>query len=368
MITCFLNTAVNTSLIDPIDLVANSNQRVPIHGSAVVNNGLVLFGDSEQYSLTTANDVLTSETASVTKIANYTFDSVSNPIYIGTNLGFISSGLTRMYEMTNVYDRGPVDINERSQQIQTQFGQGYNMPVSSREQSQVVVYKKYDNEDFGLSNRSLYLYRFRQENSQESSQTSWVRWQVSRPIAYVSMPRDKMFVVLDNGDLYKIESTVINNTSDPGLLGGIPRFKDGWTDKTPNTDGINYRTTITFPTIYPRSKEVSDITSNVIIHRLKISTSLVGTYMLRLFRDGYDDYNTRVEQTPADDYTASPFPIPGAADIPSYPLRGEHVETVPVYTRNTACSVTITTDDDAPLTLRSMTWEGDWNPPYYKRA
>ena len=49
----------------------------------LVNNGLVLFGDSEQYSVTTANDVLTSETANVTKIANYTFDPVSNPIYIG---------------------------------------------------------------------------------------------------------------------------------------------------------------------------------------------------------------------------------------------------------------------------------------------
>ena len=49
-------------------MVANSNQRVPIHGSAVVNNGMVLFGESEQYSLTTANDVLTSETANVTKI------------------------------------------------------------------------------------------------------------------------------------------------------------------------------------------------------------------------------------------------------------------------------------------------------------
>ena len=88
----FLNTAVSTSLIDPIDLVANSNQRVPIHGSAVVNNGLVMFGDSEQYSMTTANDVLTSETASLTKIANYTFEPMSNPIYLGTNIGFVGAG------------------------------------------------------------------------------------------------------------------------------------------------------------------------------------------------------------------------------------------------------------------------------------
>ena len=40
----FLNTAISSSIIDPIDLVANSNQRVPIHGSAVINNGMVLFG------------------------------------------------------------------------------------------------------------------------------------------------------------------------------------------------------------------------------------------------------------------------------------------------------------------------------------
>ena len=105
------------SPIDPIDLIANSNQKVPIHGSAVVNNAMVLFGDTEQYSLATNDSLLTSQTASLTKVSNFTFDPVSNPIYLGTNLGFISKGIKKFYEMTNIYDRGPVDINERSQQI-----------------------------------------------------------------------------------------------------------------------------------------------------------------------------------------------------------------------------------------------------------
>ena len=47
----FLNTAIDISVIDPIDVIANSEQRVPIHGSAIVNNAMVLFGDSEQYML-----------------------------------------------------------------------------------------------------------------------------------------------------------------------------------------------------------------------------------------------------------------------------------------------------------------------------
>jgi len=361
----FIKTALTTSPVDPIDLIANSNQRVPIFSSAVVNNGLVLFGDSEQYSLTTANDVLSSETASLTKIANYTFNSMSDPIYLGTNLGFVSAGFSRFYEMTNVYDRGPVDINERSQQIQTRFGQGFNMPVSSREQSQVIVYHRYTTS----GSKDMMMYRFRQENSQESTQTSWVRWDVDEPILYVSMPRDRVYVVLESGKFYEINSSVIQNTNNPTLELPIPKFTDGWTD---TSDGVPYTTKITFPTIYPRGKESYDVTANTTIHRVKLSTALIGTYDLTIDREGYESYSILVEQTPSDNtFASSPpdvtTPI-GDITISIPPLRGEHIETVPIYTRNKNLTLTMSTDYDAPLTLRSMTWEGDWNPPYYKRV
>jgi len=371
----FLNTAVSTSLIDPIDIVANSEQRVPIYGAAVVNNGLVLFGESEQYAMTTNSDLLTSETANVTKIANYTFDESSNPIYLGTNLAFISSGSTRFYEMTNVYDRGPVDINERSQQIQTQFGRGFNMPVSSREQSMAIVYKRYVRHDISSRSREMYLYRFRQENSQESSQTSWVRWSTDKPVAYVSLPRDKMFVVVANttsSELYLMDSSSLEGLP-ASSASVVPNFTDGYTD---NADGAPFETRITFPTIYPRGKESYDITSNVTIHRVKLSTAAIGAYDLTIDRKGYDTYNILVEQTPSDEFLASspqgsPYPDKDPEEdftITIPPLRGEHVETVPIYTRNKNLTLTMSTNYNAPLTLRSMTWEGDWNPPYYKRV
>ena len=357
----FLNTAIEISLIDPIDIVANSNQRVPIHGSAVVNNAMVLFGDSEQYSLSTNESLLTSDTANVTKISNYTFDSVSNPIYLGTNLAFISKGLTRFYEMTNVYDRGPVDINERSQQILSRFGQGFNMPVSSREQAQAIVYKKHT----GTGSPDMMLYRFRQENSQESSQTSWVRWRLGYPnplkphnVCYVSLPQDKMFVAVEidgKCKLYKQDSGSVDGLpANANSLPALPRYTDGWKG---NQNGYNFTTEIKFPTIYPRAKEGYDITSNLTIHRVKLSTAALGAYRLTIERKGYDTYNLLHEQTFADEYNA---------DFPH--LYGEHVETVPVYTRNKNLTLTLHTNFDAPFTLRSMTWEGDWNPPYYKRG
>ena len=155
--------------------------------------------------------------------------------------------------MTNVYDRGPVDINERSQQIQTQFGQGFNMPASSREQSMMMVYKKYISDT--SNSRAMYLYRFRQENSQESSQTSWVRWRVDEPVAYVSLPQDKMFIVVGTGTeskLYKMDSgTIAGLPANAGSLNVIPNFTDGY---TADADGVPFETKIVFPTIYGQTR------------------------------------------------------------------------------------------------------------------
>ena len=384
----FIDTGLTVSTIDPLDVVANSNQRVALHGSAVVNNSMVIFGESEQYSLTTDSSILSPDTVTVSKISNYTFDRNSEPIYLGTNLGFVSSGLTRFYEMTNIYDRGPVDINERSQQIQTQFGQGFNMPVSSREQSMALIYKKFRTQDefdnWGLwesagdNSKDIYMYRFRQENSQVSKQTSWVKWTIDdvedyedptvfhqgSKVAYVSMPRDKVFVVMQDGiytKLYRMQSNVIEGlpASSSNGLDAVPHFTDGYTIDSEGvyTPGFEYESKVVFPTIYPRGKEAYDITSNVTIHRVKLSTSAIGTYNLKVDRVGYDTYETLVEQTPADEY------------LSHYPtLSGHKIETVPVYTRNTNLSLTMSTKFDAPFTLHSMTWEGDWNQPYYRRA
>ena len=98
-----------------------------------------------------------------------------------------------------------------------------------------------------------------------------------------------------------------------------------------------------------------DITANTTIHRVKLSTAAIGAYEFLINRAGYDPYNILVEQTPSDEYRA---------DFPT--LYKEYIETVPIYTRNKNLTLTMSTKYNAPLTLRSMTWEGDWNPPYYK--
>ena len=262
--------------------------------------------------------------------------------------------------MTNLYERGPVDINERSQQIQNAFGRGFNMPVSSREQSMVLVYK------YGSVSNDLRVYKFRQESSQESSQTSWVRWELDKSISYVSMPRDKIFVFLEDGTgsckMYKMDT--FNSLSTQSVLSREvlppPQYTDGYKGAEP---GVHFTTAIEFPTIYAVAGEKADVTANLTLHRLKVSTGTTGTYEMIIEREGYDDYRLLVEQKPADNFDYNAEPIYEAYSSMATPAK---IDTFPVYTRNKNLKLTITTDFDQPFTLKSMTWEGDFNRPYYK--
>ena len=88
----------------------------------------------------------------------------------------------------------------------------------------------------------MMLYRFRQENSQESSQTSWVRWRVPFPeVLYVpACLQDKLFVAVkvsdspDKGILFVEDgqrSVVEGLPANPGnsLNLIVPKYMDGWT-------------------------------------------------------------------------------------------------------------------------------------------
>ena len=258
-------------------------------------------------------------------------------------------------------------MNERSQQVQGEFCRRFDQAVSSREQSMAVFYKR----NFGGSRgaRTIYLYRFRQENSQESSQTSWVTWKLPYDVVHIAMPADKIYVVLDTGkvddvtglsktELYKMDGSTLAGlpAANTPLLDNTPNYLDGWyEDDQGEIQGHKYETRIVIPTIYVRNGDSHDVNANLTIHRVKLSTSATGTYQLNVDRKGYDSYDILVEQAPSDEYRAG-----------TDKYYNKKVETVPIYTRNKNLTLTLTTDYNTSFTLNSMTWEGDYNRPYYK--
>ena len=55
-------------------------------------------------------------------------------------------------------------------------------------------------------------------------------------------------------------------------------------------------------------------------------------------------------------------------DVSDAPYLEEFIKTVPVYEKNTNVDVTLRSSHPAPATLRSVSWEGDYSPMFYKRV
>ena len=168
-----------------------------------------------------------------------------------------------------------------------------------------------------------------------------------------------MFVIVyikqEDNDDYSWQLWSVDSAPPPDYNPDESIYLDGYYMDQGKPVGSKYETRITFPAIYPRNKDSSDVTANLTIHRLKLSTGLAGVYELDINRYGYDPYHILVEQTHMDEYLSDEIPV-----------RGQHIETVPIYTRNKNLRVTMRTNYDAPLILNSMSWEGDYNRPFYK--
>ena len=105
------------------------------------------------------------------------------------------------------------------------------------------------------------------------------------------------------------------------------------------------------------NKPESDVNSSLVLHRIKLHFGKIGLYETTLKRVGKNDYTEVYESTELDEYDAS-----------DAPYLEEFIKTVPVYERNTNVDITLKSSHPAPATLRSVSWEGDYSPKYYKRV
>ena len=125
--------------------------------------------------------------------------------------------------------------------------------------------------------------------------------------------------------------------------------------------GYLYPYEVKLPTLYPTKIEgqrsTADVNSSLVLHRVKFHFGKIGLYETTLERVGKTDYTEVYESTELDEYDAS-----------DAPYLEEFIKTVPVYEKNTNVEITLKSSHPAPATLRSLSWEGDYSPKYYRRV
>ena len=124
--------------------------------------------------------------------------------------------------------------------------------------------------------------------------------------------------------------------------------------------GYVYTMTVDLPKLYyiaGGEQTKSDYTSDLIIHRIKVSTGLSGPVKYNVNLTGIPDRTQTISSIMPYTYTAN--------DVA---MSAESVHEVPVHQRNENISFSIVGDTPLPVSLLGMTWEGKYGKKFYNRV
>ena len=407
-------SAIQLIASDPIDISASSEYPAILFDGIQVNTGLVLFSKNQQFMLTTDSDAFSPLTAKINALSTYNFNPATNPISLGTTLGFLDNAgkHSRFFEMARVQREGEPEIIEQSAVVSKLFEKDLKLISNSRENS--VIF-------FSSENTStLYGYRYFDQIN-ERKLASWFKWQLTGDIIFHCMLDDSLFVVVKNGtNKYQLLKYAIKADSDTFMLAENRVHLDhlmetsGWTynattkkstltkpnglessnqlvayDNTGTTNlgrygkitvngddleldgnwsgesfliGYQFTMEVKLPTIYYLTQSGqnwrADTRAHTILHRVKFGFGPIGLYETTLSRTGRVDYTELFEVTNADQYISNTGPT----------VEDNNLRTVPIYDRNINTALSIKSTHPAPATIHNMTWEGVYTSNNYQRV
>ena len=414
----FAKSAIQLIASDPIDIAASSEYPAIIYDGIQVNTGLLLFSKNQQFMLTTDSDIFSPTTAKINALSTYNFNFKTNPISLGTTVGFLDNAgkHSRFFEMAQIQREGEPQVIEQSAVVAKLFENDLTLISNSRENS-IILFSEDDQS-------TLYGYRYFDQIT-ERKLASWFRWTLPGTIKYHCMQDDALYVVIENNnqrELLKFSIRMDSNTvalnddrvhldylmpvtalaasaysggkttfTKPSGLNGVgqiaaydiddsnnPALAIGnYAEVTVNGNNLEipgdwtgqdfyigylYTMSVTVPTIYYVTKVGenfrADTRSHTILHRVKLGFGPVGIYETTLSRTGRPDYTELFEVTPANQIAAN---TTGVFD-------DNILRTVPIYDRNINTTLVVKSTHPSPANFHTLTWEGVYNNNFYQRV
>ena len=416
-------SAIQLVASDPIDISASSTYPAILYDGIQTNTGLVLFSKNQQFMLTTDSDVFSPLTAKINSLSTYNFNYSTNPISLGTTLGFLDNAgkYSRFFEMAQVQREGEPQVIEQSAVVSRLFEKDLKLISNSRENS-VIFFSEEETS-------TLYGYRYFDQIT-ERKLASWFKWTLSGIIKYHCMQDDFLYVVVrsevgTNGKdhLLKFALKMDSNTASLGenrIHLDHLQTSNGWSYDPSTNKSTRSRQLGSLggleSTAYQLAAYDADATGNLGRYgKITINNSnqmeLVGDWSNEGFFIGYQYtmeveiptiyyltqsganwradtrattilhrvkfgfgpvglYETTLKRTGRVDYTET-FELTGADSYQANTSsinNDNNLRTVPIYDRNINTALTIKSKHPAPATIHNMTWEGVYNNNFYERV
>jgi hypothetical protein len=408
---------------DPIDINCSSLRPAVLHSVIPAAQGLILFSRQEQFLLYSDDGILTPTTATIRTISNYDNDKLVIPTDVGSSIVFTSKspGYTRIFAMITRGQQENPDVQDIGRIVSEWIPDTVTQLVASPQTSYFALY--------GPSSEYAYFFR-NYVVGEDTVMQAWFNWKLPGQIQFMVPDNDDVFIVTysngrysllqtnltqspstpilrtDEGqvvqlclDMYANPSSIVYdatskvskcylpysdistlnpaiviadplNTGQSGFFLTPERGSDGGgaylivpgenlTGQTSKVYlGYKYEFDVYLPKIFYRpSENLTDYTANLTIARIKVSVGLSSNVGFKLKAANMNEwYDIQLAQK-ADYYLSD--------DVP---LANETVYTLPIHQKNTNYTLRIYSDSPFPLSLTSMTWEGNYSPRFYRRA
>ena len=408
----FATSAVQAVADDPIDISASSTRPAVLKYARSTSAGLVLFGERDQFLLSTDGDVLSPTTAKVNTLSSFECDAEVEAESLGTTMAFVAKTplFTRVYEIGDIStDRAPT-MGETTAIVPEFIPASANNLATSSTQSMISIGT--------VGSNKLFQYRFLAQEDKRVS--SWYTWTLTGNLLDQFFDQSTLYVVVTSDSQVFLKSYDLTQANETGFLTLSTGEKtdvclDNWvvnpassysssTDKTTITlpyshltgktlaaidtsDGAVYYPTVTGSTfdisgdirgddivvgyIYTMDVELpkffrqettqgsvsSDFTNDLIIHRIKVSTGLSGPVKYRIDIDGIDTFDKTID-------VAQPY----SYNFDNVNLSADAIHDVPLYQRNKNLQINIIGDTPFPVSLLALNWEGRVGNRFYARS
>ena len=419
----FQDSALVIGASDPIDIEASSTQPTLLKNAIETNTGLIIFAETQQFMLHTDSDSLTPETAKVSNISTYRYSPKTDPISLGTTIGFVDNAgaYGRFFEMFDIRREGEPSMVEQSKVVPRILPNNLDIITNSRENNTIFFAKS------GFPGIIGYRYF---NTGDRRVQSAWFAWVLPFNIQHLFVIDDELYIIESfnynffdpvNSNLLKIPlhdidnalqtvgddfygdnipydvhldsaislragaydgtyTTVTFDSAGNGTTLGAVNLATGETfisDPTQrvgtdhkflgNFGGLTvvvgwlYEMKVDMPRIFVKQK-AGEITTSDITASLTIQR-----VNLRFGPVGQIDVDLKRlgKPTVTTQYDATPMDF---YDADEATFVEEKTQQVPVYERSKNCNLTLKSFHPGPASLRSMTWEGDYTPMHHKRV
>ena len=210
----FPTTAFEILDDDPIDITIPSTG-VDALRWAIPNKGdLLIFGPSDEYILTSGDQVFGVKTASMDSNVNFPISGLAQPIRCGANVYFVSP--KGEFAAIHEYFTQPQTLTDDAADVAAHCPKyvPYNMAYVSGSSTFNMLFM------CSGDGQTIYCYKYYWAGDQKA-QSAWFQWTYDYYIKAIAVIDNYLYIVGDNGTEYTLERTNLERVSDGTLAFGV---------------------------------------------------------------------------------------------------------------------------------------------------